>query len=107
MTVHVSPGWVKFTSRRDTNVTPRTPCHLGVVVKRLRESRSLSLKQVADRIPCDKSFIWRLEHGQKHGTISFHARFADVLGLTREERETLIDAMGFPLDPPMKGEIGG
>jgi len=54
-------------------------------LKMLRESRGLTLQQVADHLGIDDSFVSRLERGKRRLSLDRAARLADLYGVTLKD----------------------
>lgn len=85
----------------------------GVLLKSLREKRSVSQSKLAERANFDHSYVSRLECGARMPTREAVDRLADALSLEEPQRDLLLAAAGFlPRDvsslissEPVIGEI--
>ena len=59
--------------------------NFGKNVKAIRESRGLSLQEVADRCKLDESNISKIEHGKRDSSLTTMAELAHGLGVTLAE----------------------
>lgn len=50
----------------------------GEKLQRLRERRGMSLQQLADLLEVSKSFIWKVEQGQKTPNIAMLIKITDI-----------------------------
>jgi transcriptional regulator with XRE-family HTH domain len=65
-------------SEADRNVWGRA---VGLVITRLRKERGLTMKSVAERVGCDRNYIWELEHEERIPRLDTLARLAEALGI--------------------------
>lgn len=51
----------------------------GAVYRSMREAAGLSRDELAERVGCDPSYLWRIETGERQGSRYFIAHLAAVL----------------------------
>ncbi|HZE82682.1 MAG TPA: helix-turn-helix transcriptional regulator [Puia sp.] len=59
--------------------------NFGKFVKNIRESKDLSLQEVASRCSLDDSNISKIEHGKRDSSLTTIAELAEGLGVTLAE----------------------
>jgi transcriptional regulator with XRE-family HTH domain len=58
---------------------------LGEKLGVLRERHGLSLKQLGDKLGVSKSYIWKMEQGQKMPNGPMILKIADLFGVTTDQ----------------------
>ena len=71
--------------------TPKQEVHVGDIVRRLRKSRQLSVRMLADKCGFSPSFISQVELRQASPSIASTERIASALGVTLGEFFRAID----------------
>ncbi|MFI5277374.1 MAG: helix-turn-helix domain-containing protein [Ktedonobacterales bacterium] len=61
----------------------------GPFLKRLRMRRGLSQERLAERLGCDRTYIWRLEHSRNHPSRIFLHDLEQTIVLTAQEAAAL------------------
>jgi transcriptional regulator with XRE-family HTH domain len=54
----------------------------GEKLRTLREQRSLSLKQLGDKLNVSKTYVWEMEKGEKIPNIVMLTKICDVFGVS-------------------------
>jgi len=54
----------------------QVPSHLGERIRRLRQSRHLSMARLAEALGCSTDYIWKLETGRSLPSLSFLSQIA-------------------------------
>ena len=94
----VSGGWRRPHAQQFKTKAPGTPPPpaVGPLLLRLRRERGLSLSAAARAAGIAPSMLLRLETGERSCALATLAAVARALGLTRPEREAVVEAAGFP-----------
>lgn len=79
----------------DDENTRATTAGFGVALKNLREDRRLSQEKIGRLAGLNRSFVSRLESGDRTPNLRTVERLADALDITAVERCRLIIAAGF------------
>jgi transcriptional regulator with XRE-family HTH domain len=58
---------------------------LGAYIRRLRDERDISLRELAKRVGCTPPFISDVEHGRRHPSDEVRAEIARVLEVSLDE----------------------
>lgn len=86
-----NPPRVALAARR----APDEFADLGPLLARLRESRGLLAKQLADRAKVDASTVSRIESGERGASREVIDRLATALNATGSDYHALLNAAGF------------
>lgn len=73
----------------------------GPFLKRLRMRRGISQQRLAAQLDCDRTYIWRLEHGRNHPSRIFLRSLGQTCALAVEEAAALASFVSlrvYPLD---------
>lgn len=89
---------------RGTRERRDLPEHLGLMLRTARERKGLGVREAARLIGVSHSYVIGLEHSERCPSSTMAGRLADTLGLTEEERGSLMSAAvtDAGLDHPLK-----
>lgn len=82
-------GIMEISAREYTQNTIATWKDFGPLLRSIRKARELSQDRLADALGCNRTHIWRLEHGQAHPSRMFLRSLELLWVLTPDETRAL------------------